>query len=39
MYLLYIYYLIRDTNLTQNNLEDDKKIFWIVFNNVILERF
>ena len=25
MYLLYIYYLIRDTNLTQNNLEGDKK--------------
>jgi hypothetical protein len=39
MYLLYIYYLIRDKNLTQNNLEGDKKIFWIVFNNVILERF
>jgi hypothetical protein len=27
MYLLYIYYLIRDTNLTQNNLEGDKKYF------------
>ena len=25
MYLLYIYYLIRDINLTQNNLEGDKK--------------